>query len=332
MTPRTPLARMAELTGTDAAELEKTAERYPFAVSNFLRRRLEEGTYSHRALKQFLPDIRELTDVPGFVPDPTGENNLRPVPSVVRCYENRLALTITFTCLVYCRFCFRKSLVGFPESKVSEDELSAGVDYIRTHPEISDVLLTGGDPLAMPNHRLLPLLRELDAIEHLRVIRLNSRALNTAPERFNDELLDFLRRSGKFWYYAHINHPDDIDHPEVLEAVGRLLDARVPILNQCVFLAGVNDDVETMMRLMTLCYYNKVIPYNLYVLDHVEGGAHFEVPKAKVIEIYKAMAKLHGPAQPLLVYVGTDNRKRRATNCDQLSLDDFLSSRPEVSK
>jgi KamA family protein len=328
--PTNALEKLSALTGQSAADLKNVAEHYPFAVTPFLARRAQECSYSAAALRQFVPDVRELLTIDGFTPDPTGEAALRPESAILRTYDNRLAIMLTYRCLVYCRFCFRKSQVGMPGNAVSDADLDRAIAYIAEHSEIEDVLLSGGDPLAMPNRRLIPFLRRLTAIEHLHTIRIDSRALNVHPERIDDELIDFLARHDHFWYYAHLNHPDDIEHPAVLDAVRRLLTARVPVLNQCVFLAGVNDDVATMTRLMNLCYKNKVIPYNLYVFDRVAGGAHFDVPAEKIVEIYMALTQLSGPAQPLLVYVGSDSRKRRIAADNPVELHRFLASRPEA--
>ncbi len=214
--------------------------------------------------------------------------------------------------------------MGFPEHQVSDADLEHALAYVATHSEIEDILLSGGDPLAMPNRRLIPFLKRLIQIPHLKTIRIHSRAVATVPTRIDKELIEFLAQDDRFWYYAHMNHPDDIDHPEVIAAVRRLLSARIPVLNQCVILAGVNDDPATMTRLMKLCYEHKVIPYNLYVLDRVRGVAHFEVPIERIIDIYKALSRLPGPAQPVLVYVDGQSKKHRAVYSEALDLRRFL--------
>jgi KamA family protein len=321
------LTVLSRFTDQSVGDMAKVAERYPFAIPPFIMRRVEQGTYSTRALRQFSPDARELLDIGGYSADPTGEVDLRPAPAVLKTYDNRLALIVTYQCLIYCRFCFRKSAVGFSENHVDDEALSAALAYLREHTEIEDVLLSGGDPLAVPNKRLLPFLQRLIDIEHIKAVRIDSRALSAHPDRIDDELLRFLEANNQFWFYAHMNHPDDIDHPEVLAAVRRLLSARVPIMNQSVILAGVNDDPETMTRLMRLCYLNKVLPYNLYVLDRVKGGAHFDVPTNRVLEIYQALSALSGPAQPLLVYVDARSRKHRAVYDPAFDLKTFLDAR-----
>lgn len=325
--PSKVIELMAQVASRPVEELARVEATYPVAVTPFLTRRVREGNYSLQALRQFLPDARELDKIDGFVADPTGEGELHPEESVLQTYDNRLALMLTHQCLVYCRFCFRKDFVGFPEHQISEKQLEHALNYVATHTAIEDVLLSGGDPLALPNKKLIPFLKRLTQVPHLKAIRIHSRAISTVPSRIDDELIEFLTQDNRFWYYAHMNHPDDIEHPEVIAAVNRLLAARIPVLNQCVILGGVNDDPEVMTRLMKRCYEEKVIPYNLYVLDRVKGAAHFDVPVGRIVEIYKALSRLSGPAQPVLVYVDGKSKKHRAVYSEALDLKEFLSAR-----
>jgi len=318
---------LANAVGKPAEEIEMVAKEYPFALTPFLVRRVEEGTYSAAALQQFVPDMRELLDVDGYSSDPTHEENIRPEEATLQTYDNRLLIMLTHQCLVYCRFCFRKSFVGFPEHAISEMQFDKALAYLAAHPEIKDVVLSGGDPLAVPNRRLIPFLKKITTIPHVEAIRIDSRALSTHPARIDDELIDFLRSDDRFWYHAHMNHPDDINHPDVIAAVRRLLSACVPVFNQSVILHGVNDDAETMSRLMMSCYRNKVIPYNLYIFDHVKGAAHFDVSNERIEKIYTALSRLPGPAQPVLVYVDERSRKHRTIFDEPEDLHAFLARR-----
>lgn len=321
---------LAQATGKSVEELVEVSNVYPFALSPFIVRRVEEGNYSLAALKQYLPDIQELKDIRGFIPDPTGEEDCHKEQAILQVYDNRLLLLLTYQCLVYCRFCFRKSLVGFPQHQISNKQLEDALTFIQNHPEIEDVVISGGDPLSVPNRRLLPFLEKVVAIPHVKVIRIDSRALSTVPQRLDNELVSFMRSAKKFWYYSHMNHPDDIDHPEVRDAIERLLLAGVPVLNQCVILRGINDDVDTLYRLMDQCYQHKVLPYHLYILDRVRGAAHFDVPTARVLELSKALSRLPGPAQPILIFVDPDNKKHRAVYDDASNLQGFLDRREEM--
>lgn len=324
------LQLLARVVNRPVEELEKVASRYPFALTPFILGRLEEGTYSAAALQQFIPNMRELDDVAGFTVDPTGEREHHPEVPILQAYSNRLVVMLSYQCLVYCRFCIRKEFVGNPGHSIGVAHLEKALAYLEKHAEIEDVILSGGDPLALPNKRLLPFLRKLVAIPHIKAIRIDSRAVSTVPRRIDDELLAFLEEDGRFWYHAHMNHPDDIDHRDVLEAIGRLRKAGVPVLNQSVILAGVNDDPQTMTKLMSLCYYNKVIPYNLYILDRVQGSSHFEVATERIIEICEALSHLPGPAQPVLIYVDDQSKKHRALYDEAVDLRAFIASRDKV--
>ncbi len=325
--PPRALEMLAQTAGTSVAELVKTVDVYPFALTPFLRQRIEEGTYSLAALRQFLPDAQELQDTAGFSSDPAGESKKHPLPAILQAYENRLVILLSYQCLVYCRFCVRKSLVGMPEYSITNDQLEQALAFVRAHPEIEDVVLSGGDPLAVPNRRLLPFLHKLMAILHVKVIRIDSRALSTMPKRIDDELLDVLKTDDRFWYHAHMNHPDDLHHPDVLAAAQRLRMAGVPVLNQSVILAGVNDDPAVMAQLMRDCYYHKILPYNLYVLDRVKGAAHFEVTEERIVEICETLSHLPGPAQPVLIFVDRESRKHRAIYDSAADLRVFLRAR-----
>jgi KamA family protein len=320
------LELLARIIQRPVEELEEVSKKYPFALTPFVLDRLEEGTYSSAALRQFIPDIREMDEVHGFTIDPTGEGNHLSENSILQTYDNRLVIMLSYQCLVYCRFCVRKAFVGIPEHSITTEHLERALAYLENHPEVQDVILSGGDPLAVPNRRLLPFLDRLTAIGHIKVIRIDSRAISTMPKRIDDELLAYLEKDGRFWYHAHMNHPDDIDHREVIAAIRRLQRAGVPVMNQSVILAGVNDDPQTMVKLMSQCYYNKVMPYNLYLLDPVKGGAHFEVATERVIEICEALSHLPGPAQPTLIYVDTESKKHRAIYDEATDLRSFITA------
>jgi KamA family protein len=327
ITPPKTLAMLAQKAGKSVDELVKTVDTYPFALTHFLRQRVEEGTYSLAALRQFLPDAQELQDVAGFSIDPAGESGKHPIPAILQAYDNRLVILLSYQCLVYCRFCVRKALVGMPEYTITHEQIEHALAFVRANPKIEDIVLSGGDPLAVPNRRLLPFLRQLLAISHVRAIRIDSRALSTMPKRIDDELLDVLKTDDRFWYHAHMNHPDDLRHPDVLAAARRLRMAGVPVLNQSVILAGVNDDPTVMARLMSECYYHKILPYNLYVLDRVKGGVHFEVAEERIVEICETLSHLPGPAQPVLIFVDAESRKHRAVYDPVTDLHAFLRAR-----
>jgi glycine amidinotransferase len=318
---------VAGKTNQTLEQVKAVTEKYPMAISPFIQKRVEQGTYSLEALKQFSPDIRELNSVEGFITDPTGEENLHPERAVLQTYNNRAAIFLTQKCLVYCRFCFRKDFVGLSSNAISESELQNAINYVASNPSIEDVLLSGGDPLALSNSILMPFMEKLSQIIHLKTIRIHSRAISSIPSRIDDALINFFKGHNKFWYYAHMNHPDDIDHPDVLSAIRNLQRIGIPVLNQCVLLKGVNDNPKVLRRLMLLCYENKVLPYNLYLLDKVKGVSHFDLSLNEVINLYQSLEDLPGPAQPALVYVDSQSRKHRYINTPISTIKEFLSWR-----
>ncbi len=300
-----------ELLGQPLEPLVKVSELYAFKLSRFLHDRIQSGTYSLTAARQFLPDARELSDHIGAKFDPCNEKSFKATDHVIQKYNNRAALIVTHHCLVYCRFCFRRDFVGFAENKVTSEALEESFRYLEANTDNRDVLVTGGDPLALPNHKLIPILKRLSDIDHIKVIRVHTRALSAQPDRFDDELLTAIRLSGKVWLYAHMNHPDDIDHPEVYSAVERIRMTGTPILNQAVILAGINDDPCVLNTLCLKLYEAKIIPYHVYILDRVPGTSHFFVEPEKLYELFESLTKLPGPAQPVFVVMDREDFKHK---------------------
>lgn len=319
------LESIAELTGENIEQLENIHARYPINVPQFLLERINAGDYSKEAARQFLPDAIELVESASSRVDPCNERKYMVNEAVINRYGNRAAIFTTARCLVYCRFCFRKDLVGHAGNEPKDHELEAGLSYIESNSEVVDVLLTGGDPLALPNRKLIPLLERLVNISHVKVIRLDSRSLNASPRRFDADLLGFLKKSKKIWYHAHLNHPDDLNHVEVIQVCDSLVESGIPILNQCVLLKGVNDDVDIIKRLMMISYQHRIIPYNLYMPDNALGTDHFQVPLDSVEKIFYALADLPGPAQPAFVVVDGTNRKQRIVPSPHADLKGFIA-------
>ena len=301
----------SELLGQPVELTKRVAEQYPFKLSTFLAGRLAAGDYSLEAARQFLPDGRELLDWAGAEFDPCNEDEFRQTDTVIQRYDNRAAIVLTQKCLVYCRFCFRRDFVGFNDNAVSDESIDDGIAFLEATPEIRDVLLTGGDPLALANVDLIRIVNRITAIDHIRVIRVHTRALSVDPARIDADLVGAFAASGKIWFYTHMNHPDDLDHSDVRSALRRLRSAGVPVLNQAVILGGVNDGFGVLAKLMSDCYESQIIPYHLYVLDRVPGAEHFDVSPDRVIEVLSELSSVSGPAQPVLVIVDRTDMKHR---------------------
>lgn len=245
--------------------------RYPVRVSDYYA-----GLINHpddAIGKQCLPDARELDDCVQLA-DPLEEKALSPVPGLIHRYPDRVVLLVSNRCAVYCRFCMRKRLVGSGDAPLGEDELSEALSYIAAHPEIRDVILSGGDPLMLDDQSLAKILTSLRAIAHVAIIRIGTRIPVTLPARITPDLCRLLKNFHPLYINTHFNHPDEITAASGT-ACALLADAGIPLGNQTVLLKGVNDSVETMRSLLTGLLAIRVKPYYLHQMDLVLGTAHF---------------------------------------------------------
>lgn len=240
--------------------------------------------------RQVVPLPDELApDIVG-VEDPLEEVAHSPVKNLIHNYADRVAFCVTSQCAIYCRYCLRKRMVGEADFMMRKSELQAAIDYIASHVEIRDVLLTGGDPLTLGDRNLDWLLGELGAIEHLEVVRIGSRMPVKLPQRITPELCDVLERHAPVWLNTHFNHPREIT-PEAASAIDRLLKAGVPVGNQTVLLAGINDDPDTMRELCRELVRIRIRPYYLYQAQVIGGTAHMRTPIETGLDI---MHRLQG--------------------------------------
>ena len=252
--------------------------------------------------RQFVPSVAETEVAPEELADPIGDEARSPVKGIVHRYPDRALLKPVHVCPVYCRFCFRREKVGPGGEALSAAELEAALAYIRSHPAIWEVILTGGDPLMLAPRRLGELIAALDAIEHVAVIRLHSRVPIVDPDRVTGELVSALKPPrAALWLGVHCNHARELA-PSTRAALGRLADAGIPLLGQTVLLAGVNDTVETLEQLMRALVTARVKPYYLHHPDLVRGTGHFRVSIARGQELMRALrSRLSGLAQPTYV-------------------------------
>ena len=211
------------------------------------------------------------------VADPLDEVGHSPVKNLIHNYPDKVAFCVTSECAVYCRYCLRKRMVGDADFMMRKDELREGLDYLRAHPEIRDVLLTGGDPLVFSDKQLDWLLGGLRAIPHVEVVRLGSRLPVVNPFRITEGLCDVLRKHHPVWLNTHFNHPKELT-PEAAEACARLADAGVPVGNQSVLLRGINDDPAVMKALVEGLVAMRVRPYYLYQAQLIGGTSHLRTP------------------------------------------------------
>jgi lysine 2,3-aminomutase len=238
--------------------------------------------------RQVLPTSLELVPFDAELTDSLGEDAHSPVPGLVHRYPDRVLMLVTTQCASYCRFCTRSRLVGDGRMAFSAAVLDQQIAYIAATPQIRDVLISGGDPLTLPDRVLDGLLARLQSIPHVEVVRIGSRVPIFLPQRITPELTAMLARHHPLWMNIHINHPKEIT-PEAAQAFGRLADAGIPLGSQTVLMAGINDCPSVMKALVHKLVAQRVRPYYLYQCDLVHGAGHFRTPVAKGVEIIESL-------------------------------------------
>lgn len=252
------------------------ARLFPLRVPRGFVARMRPGDPHDPLLRQVLPLAEECVAEEGFGTDPVGDLAAMSVPGVLHKYRGRVLLTSTGACAVHCRYCFRRHF-PYAGANAAADHWRAALEYVAGDDSISEVILSGGDPLSLSDRRLAELAHGLHDIAHLRRLRLHTRLPIVLPERVNGELLDWLGTTRlRTVVVVHANHANEIDSP-VRAALARLKDAGVELLNQSVLLRGVNDSAEALTALSEAMFEAGVLPYYLHMLDRVQGAAHFEV-------------------------------------------------------
>ncbi len=282
-------------------QLKKVREIYPVRINSYFLNLIKEP--NDPLWKQVVPTIEELDDyIDGetLLADPLNEEGDMPVPELVHRYPDRVLLMINNQCPIVCRFCTRKRKIGFP-GVVTRETLRQGIEYIRNNPEIRDVIMSGGDPLLVPDKELDRILGELRSIPHLEIIRIGTRVPGTLPARVTENLCSILKKYHPLYFNMHFNHPSEIT-PEVEKACAMLADTGIPLGSQTVLLKGINDDSQTMKDLMLKLLKNRVKPYYIYQADMTEGTDHFRTSVQKGLDILKdLMGHISGMAVPYFV-------------------------------
>ena len=266
--------------------LDEAIADYPVRINDYFLTLMKEK--GDPIALQVVPTTAEMDEgVEAHYEDPLAEEADSPVRGLVHRYPDRVLLMVTTQCPIYCRFCTRKRIIGKP-GIISTETIQAGIDYIRQHPEIRDVLLSGGDPLMVKDEVLERILHDLRAIPHLEVLRIGTRVPCALPQRVTPELCAILKKFHPLYMNIHFNHPDEIT-PEVKRACTLLADAGIPLGSQTVLLKGINDDAEVMKALMHKLLTIRVKPYYLYQTDLVKGTEHFRTTVEKGLEIMEAL-------------------------------------------
>ena len=283
------LSRIIDVSADERDAINRHNGPLPVGITPYYASLLDTGDPTQALRKTVVPLTAEYLKGPGEADDPLGEDHDSPVPGLVHRYPDRVLFLVTGICTTYCRYCTRSRLVGAAgEKAIKRSYHEAALDYIAQTRAIRDVLLSGGDPLSLDDDKLEYLLTRLKQIPHVEFVRIGTKVPAVLPQRITPALLRLLRRYGPVWLSVHFSHPDEIT-PEVAEACGKLADAGVPLGSQTVLLAGVNDSVETMKKLMHELLKIRVRPYYLYQCDPISGSAHFRTPVEKGLEIIRGL-------------------------------------------
>jgi len=273
----------------ERAELERTLDRFPLSITPYYLSLIDKEDYKNDPVfMQAFPSPSELRISRYDMSDPLAEDKDSPVPGITHRYPDRVLFHVSNICSMYCRHCTRKRKVGDVDHIPGRNVIQGGLDYIKNTPAVRDVLLSGGDPLMMSDEMLDWLLAELSAIEHVEVIRLGTRMPVVLPYRITDDLVEILKKYHPLWVNTHFNHPREITTSSKT-ALRKLADAGLPLGNQTVLLAGVNDCPKIIKTLVQKLVANRIRPYYLYQCDLSEGLSHFRTPVGKGIEIMESL-------------------------------------------
>ena len=304
--PATTLREPAQLIAHGLApaaslsDLEQVAARYAVAVTPDIAALIDVEDPDDPIARQFIPSAEELSSQPGEDADPIGDHAHSPVDGIVHRYPDRVLFKLVHVCAVYCRFCFRREMVGPGKATALEPAAyHAALDYIRSHREIWEVILTGGDPLMLSPRRLAEIMADLAAIDHVKIIRLHTRVPIADPARVSAEMVAALKVAGATtWVALHANHARELSD-KARAACAALIDAGIPMVSQSVLLRGVNDDAVTLESLMRAFVECRIKPYYLHHGDLAPGTAHLRTTLAHGQELMRALrGRVSGLCQP----------------------------------
>jgi len=281
--------------------LAKVIEKYPLAITPYYASLIRRPDTLDPIFAMCVPQADELYSHPCLSADPLAENADMPVAGLVHRYPDRALLIVTTTCASYCRHCTRKRVAGTRECSISTKRFQQITAYLSAHPEISDVIVSGGDPLTMSTDILEAVLNRLRKIPSVHIIRIGTRTPVVLPQRITDELTSMLRKYHPLWINMHFNHPNELTD-EAAQACSRLANAGIPLGNQSVLLRGINDSPQTIEKLCRGLIQMRVRPYYLFQCDLVEGVEHFRTPLSRGIEIMEYLrGRVSGLAIPAFV-------------------------------
>ena len=278
-----------QFTAEERIELQKTIDHFPLSITPYYLSLIDKDNYQNDPIfKQAFADPRELIISKDEMKDPLSEDRDSPVPGITHRYPDRVLFLVSNVCAMYCRHCTRKRKVGDVDNIPSKSQIQLGLNYIKNSPQVRDVLLSGGDPFLLSNDYLDWILTELRAIPHVQVIRIGTRTPVVLPYRITEDLVSMLKKHHPIWINTHFNHVKELTDSS-RKALAMLADAGIPLGNQSVLLAGVNDCPRIMKELVQRLVKNRVRPYYMYQCDLSEGLSHFRTPVGKGIEIIESL-------------------------------------------
>jgi lysine 2,3-aminomutase len=278
------LENLIVLTEDERVAYTESVKKFMMSITPYYASLMDPEDPNCPIRRQAVPAIEELYVSPNDRQDPLGEEKDMPVPGITHRYPDRVLFYTTHNCAMYCRFCTRKRKVADPSSSAQKTQLEMGLEYIRSNPQIRDVVISGGDPLSNSDERLEYIISSLRAIPHVEVFRLGTRNLVTLPQRITTNLVNILKKYHPVYINTHFNHPKECTQ-EAFDACQRLADAGCIIGNQMVLLRGINDDPKTVLELNHKLLLMRVRPYYIYQCDMSEGISHFRTPVEKGLEI-----------------------------------------------
>ena len=274
-------------TESEPDAVKEVISKYPYRITTYLERIIKESR-SEALKKQFYPSCREIENTDGL-DDPIGDNKHSPVRCLVHRCPDRVLLMVTRECFAYCRFCFRKAIIGTDHETLNDNDLDRVVNYLQENKNIWEVILTGGDPLFIDNSRLKKIFQALSRVPTIEVIRIHTRAPVVNPGRIDKELLEIFHDTEKTLFMViHANHPDEFTH-EMKAALNTITREGIPVLSQSVLLKGVNDSIEVLSALMKSLVKNRIKPYYLHNCDPARGNSHFRVDIKRGQELMKQL-------------------------------------------
>ncbi len=295
------LSQFISLSAKEEAQLQLVTRRFPMSITPYYLCLINPEDPDDPIRKQAVPSILEMTMSNIGLEDPLAEKEDTVVPGLVHRYPDRVLMVITDVCPMLCRHCTRKREWRHGDWVRTDQEIEAMLGYLRRNENIRDVIISGGDPLTLSTNRLESIISRVRAIKHIEIIRIGTRFPVVLPQRIDNELCNMLSKYGPIWLNTHFNHPREIT-PEAAEACDRLLRCGVPVNNQSVLLRGVNDNVETMLKLCQGLLKIKVRPYYLFQCDEVQGTEHMRTPVETGIKIIEGMRGFtSGLAVPIFV-------------------------------